>query len=323
MSRARTADSLLQAALLYYGEGRSQAEVARELETSRPNVSRMLAEAQRRGIVEIRINHPDGRVPDLEARLERRFGLLTARVARRSTDRSAGRSALEATGALGARLLLESLPDGAGVALSWGRALQSLVRQVQSDRDHDVTLLQLLGGTSALGNGVSGQELVRELATRLGGDYQPLHAPAALASPAATRSVTAEPSVAAALRAAAGARLAVVGVGNPVSGSSAAVLESLGLSEDEAREFWAAGPVGDLAGRFYDAAGDPVGGPVDDRIVGVPLAQLRAIDHVIGVAHGRDKAVAVTAALRGRHLASLVCDESLARCLLATGRDPG
>jgi DNA-binding transcriptional regulator LsrR (DeoR family) len=316
VTRARSGDSLLQAALLYYGEGRSQAEVARELGTSRPNVSRMLAEAQRRGIVEIRIHHPDGRLPDLETRLEERFGLLAARVARRST----GRDALEATGALGALFLVESLVDSGGVALSWGRALQSLVRQVRPDRDHDVTLLQLLGGTSALGNGVSGQELVRELATRLGGDYQPLHAPAALASPAATRSVTAEPSVAAALRAAADARVAVVGIGTPDSGSSAAVLRSLGLSDDEARDFWASGPVGDLAGRFYDAAGEAVGGPVDDRIVGVPLAQLRAIDHVIGVAHGRDKALAVGAALRGRHLSSLVCDESLARCLLAADR---
>lgn len=311
MSRARSSDDLLRAALLYYVEGRSQAEVATELATSRPNVSRMLAEAQRRGIVEIRINHPDGRAPDLETQLERGYGLASARVARRGTG-----SALDDTGRLAARFLVDSLEDGASLALSWGHALQALVRAVDVDRDHDVTLLQLLGGTSAVGHGVSGQELVRELATRLGADYRPLHAPATLRTAEATRTVVAEESVAAALGAAGRARLAFVGVGTPRAGSSAAVLDTLGLSPDEERAFWEAGPVGDLAGRFYDADGAPVTGPVDDRVVGVTLEGLRGIDHVVGVASGREKAAAVRAALRGGHLGSLVCDETLARALL-------
>lgn len=312
MSRARRDDDLLRAAVLYYVDGRSQAAVATELGTSRPNVSRMLAEAQRRGIVEIRINHPDGRAPDLESRLERGFGLTTARVARRSPTRDAR----DDTGRLAARLLVESLEDGATVALSWGQALQALVRAVEVDRDHDVTLLQLLGGTSAVDHGVSGQELVRELAGRLGADYRPLHAPAALRTAEATRTVVAEESVAAALGAAASARLAFVGVGTPTEGSSAAVLDSLDLTPEDARAFWAAGPVGDLAGRFYDADGAAITGSVDDRIVGVSLAGLGGIEHVVGVASGREKVTAVTAALRGRHLRSLVCDESLARELL-------
>lgn len=313
MSRTRDADVLWRAALLYYVEGRSQADVAAELGTSRPNVSRMLAEAQRRGIVEIRLHHPDGRAPDLESELERRFGLTTARVARRSPSRDP----LTDTGRLGAQMLLESLQDRSSVALSWGRALHAVVRAVEADRDHDVTLLQLLGGTSAVGNGVSGQELVRELAGRLGADYRPLHAPATLRTAEATRTVVAEESVAAALAAAAGAQLAFVGVGDPAHGSSAAVLESLALTPAERQQFWEAGPVGDLAGRFYDADGAPVGGAVDDRIVGVSLQQLGGIEHVVGVACGRGKAAAVAAAVRGGHLGSLVCDESLARQLLA------
>jgi DNA-binding transcriptional regulator LsrR (DeoR family) len=316
VSRARSSDDLLRAALLYHVEGRSQAEVATELATSRPNVSRMLAEAQRRGIVEIRIHHPDGRAPDLESHLEGTYGLTTARVARRS----AGRDPLDDTGRLAARLLVDSLedsPDGPGtVALSWGHALQAMVQAVEVDRDHDVTLLQLLGGTSAVDHGVSGQELVRELAGRLGAAYRPLHAPAALRTSEATRTVMAEDSVATALAAASRARLAFVGVGTPTAGSSGAVLDTLDLSDDDEHAFWEAGPVGDLAGRFYDARGAAVTGPVDDRIVGVSLDGLRGIDHVVGVASGRDKAAAVAAALRGGHLASLVCDETLARELL-------
>ena len=42
---------------------------------------RMLAEAQRQGIVEIRINDPGGRVHELEEQLQQRFGLRDVRVA--------------------------------------------------------------------------------------------------------------------------------------------------------------------------------------------------------------------------------------------------
>jgi DNA-binding transcriptional regulator LsrR (DeoR family) len=40
------------------------------------------------------------------------------------------------------------------------------------------------------------------------------------------------------------------------------------------------------------------------------------IPNVIGVASGRAKAPGVLAALRGHLIDSLVCDESLARCVL-------
>lgn len=312
MSRARSADTLLRVAQLYYEQGRSQAEVARDLGTSRPNVSRMLAEAQRQGIVEIRINDPAGRCRDLEGRLEQSFGLTTARVARRSTSQDTGTQ----VGGLAATLLLESLADGITVGLSWGRALQSLVRRVEAAHDHDVTVVQLLGGVTGPGNEVSGQELVRELAVRLGARYRLLHAPATLQSATARRALLAETSVSDVLGAAREARLAVVGIGTPRAGSSAAVIESLALDDAEAHDFWAAGPVGDLAGRFYDRDGIAVTGSVDERVVGVTLAELGRVEHVVGVVHGRAKTDATLGALRGHHLDSLVCDEGLARALL-------
>ena len=69
MPTPRDPATLVAAARLYYVEGRSQAEVADALQTSRSNVSRMLTEAQKQGIVEIRINDPAGRVHELEDEL--------------------------------------------------------------------------------------------------------------------------------------------------------------------------------------------------------------------------------------------------------------
>lgn len=319
MPAPRDPGSLMRAAHLYYVEGRSQAEVAATMGTSRSNVSRMLAEAQRQGIVEIRIHDPSGRLRELEGKLSATFGLSEARVAPRVTVSPARIE--DRVGALVADLLLTGLKEPSTVALSWGRALQAAVYAVAPEQDHDVTLVQLLGGVSATSNEISGQELVRELAVRLGASYQLLHAPAALESSEACRSLLAESSVAAALDRARAADLAIVGVGDPHVGSSAAVLTAMNLSPQEQTAFWAQEPVGDLAGRYYTADGTALDGVVNDRVVSVTLADLDRIPQIVGVATGRAKTNAVLGSLRGHHLDALVCDESLARSLLSHSGD--
>jgi DNA-binding transcriptional regulator LsrR (DeoR family) len=311
---------LLAAARLYYLDGQSQAEVAKAMGTSRSNVSRMLTEALSQGIVEIRINDPEGRVHDLEDQLQAVFGLREARVALSSG--APGLRTEDQVGRQAARLLLENLKDSMTVALSWGHALQSMVYATTSDHAyHRVALVQLVGGMSAISNEISGQELVRELAVRIGAEYRLLHAPATVESPAVREALMAEPSVARALAESARADLAIVGIGTPSLGSSAAVLDSMSLTDEDRATFWAAEPAGDVAARYYDAAGRPVHGAVDDRVLGVTLDDLVKIPHVVGVAHGRAKAPGVIAALRGRLIDSLVCDESLARTVLTEARD--
>jgi DNA-binding transcriptional regulator LsrR (DeoR family) len=78
--------------------------------------------------------------------------------------------------------------------------------------------------------------------------------------------------------------------------------------------------VGDVAARYYNADGVPVRGAVDDRILGLGLAELIHIPHVVGVAYGRAKARGVLGALRGHIIDSLVCDETLARSILGDAR---
>jgi DNA-binding transcriptional regulator LsrR (DeoR family) len=307
-------DTLVAAARLYHLENLSQAEVATRLGTSRSNVSRMLAAAVEQGVVEIRVNDPVGRERDLEEQLRRRFGLRAVRVARRSPTADPDRQ----VGAQAAALLVEELRDGTTVALSWGRALQSMVWQTVASRDHAVELVQLVGGLSPVDEEVSGHELVRELASRLGATYRYLHAPAVLSSAGARDSLLAERSIAEALGAARCADVAFVGIGTPSTGSSAAILGALALDDEERARFLAAGPVGDIAARWFDADGRPVPGAVHDRVLAVTLEDLAAVPTVVGVASGRVKAPGVLGALRGRLVDVLVCDEGLARAVLST-----
>lgn len=308
---------LLRVAQLYYVQKQSQQQIADVLGTSRSNVSRMLTAATDAGIVEIRIVDPAGRDPELEARLRAAFGLRDVRVAARSRVKGSV-DPLAAVGVQAAQLLLETVTDRMTAALSWGTALQSMVWATATEREVSVQLVQLVGGLSSISNEISGQELVRELAARLGSStYRYLHAPAALASREARDSLLAETSVHQSLELARRADIAFVGIGTPSHGSSAAVLDSLHLSAKDAKRFWSRQPVGDIAARYFDSHGRPLDGTVQDRILAVTIEDLLQIPTVVGVAAGRVKAPGVLGALRGRLIDVLVCDDGLARAVLA------
>jgi DNA-binding transcriptional regulator LsrR (DeoR family) len=314
VATARDEVSLVQVARLYYRDNLSQAEIASRLDTSRSNVSRMLTAAQARGIVEIRIHEQVPRDFALEDGLVERYGLRAAVVA--SRDHRYDVRPLDRVGELAWGWLRERLTDGTTIAMSWGEALQSVVMAAPPQVQSSTEVVQLLGGVSARASLVTGQELVRELASRLGASYRYLHAPAAFHSSTAREVPMQEPSIVEALDSARDAQLALVGIGNVSHGSSAAILQAVSATGQELADFEAAGPVGDIAGRYFDAAGTPIHGSVDDRILALSLEEIAAIPTVVAVAAGPDKQRAARGALTGRLVDVLVCDAALAESLV-------
>jgi DNA-binding transcriptional regulator LsrR (DeoR family) len=312
MVQPRDRDQLAKAAQLYFIEQRSQLEIATELGTTRSNVSRMLKAAREQGIVEIRITHPVRRDIELEHALRRRFNLADAQVLAFGT----AETPLDQLGVLAARFLGDVLTDGQVVALSWGSTLNAMVHAVAIDEPKDVEVVQLVGGLSPVNDSLTGQELVRELSSRLGARYRYLHAPALLESKQALAALLSEPSIADALATARAADIALVGIGARGVGSSAAIVRWMRLSPAEREAFEASGVVGDVCGRYYDLSGDEVDSAVRDRILAVSLDDLRAIPTVVGMAAGREKALGILGALRGRIIDVLICDEQAARAVL-------
>jgi DNA-binding transcriptional regulator LsrR (DeoR family) len=312
MPAPRDRVSLIKAARMYFVDGRSQDDIARVLGTSRSNVSRMLTAARDQGIVEIRVHDQVVRDPELEHGLRERFGLSQVRVAAFNP----GADVRTATGELAAQWLDETLQDGQTLALSWGTTLQAVVEAVSVDQPRSVEVVPLIGGLSATTSLMTGQELVRELAGRLGGTYRYLHGPALLQSEAARNALLAEPSITSAFDRAQSADLALVGIGAVDTGSSTQILDGLGLTPAQRKAFLTAGPVGDACCRFFDADGHQITGVVHDRVLAVDLRDLRRIPTVMGVATGAEKAAAVLGAIRGRIINSLTTDASLAQAVL-------
>ena len=307
----RSDERLAEAARLYYVKELTQEQVAKELGTTRSNVSRMLDAARRQGIIRFKVTHPLARQPALEQRIVEVFELSEAVVlAASSAD-----ELLERTGELAARWLAEHVEDGQAITLSWGRTLKAMAGHLEVERAYDVSVVQI-GGDMQLDPRLSGHELVREVAARLGGQYSYLHAPAILDSPKTVSDLLANRNIAAEMEKARQADIALVGIGGFGHGFSAQIIESAHLSADERAQLEDLAPAGDIGARFFDEWGEQVPGPLRDRVLALELEELAAIPTVVAVAAGAQKARGVWAALRGGLVDTIVCDQSVAAAAL-------
>src|SRR5690606_40119706 len=103
------------------------------------------------------------------------------------------------------------------IALGWGTSVEATVTRVAVERPSRVEVVQV-GGDLAMPTSSSGHHLVRELATRLGGQYSFLPAPVLLESPGLTKQMLQDPVIRQQLDLARTADLAVVGIGLPGRG---------------------------------------------------------------------------------------------------------
>jgi DNA-binding transcriptional regulator LsrR (DeoR family) len=92
--------------------------------------------------------------------------------------------------------------------------VQAVVQNIPDEGSLDVEVLPPVGGQSAVDSAITGEELVRDLAGRLGGRFQRLHAPALLASPSESHVLVTEPSIRDTLDAVRRVHVAVVGIGS-------------------------------------------------------------------------------------------------------------
>ena len=316
VSAPRDAETLAEAAHLYYVEGFTQQQVASSLATTRSNVSRMLLAAREQGIVRFQIVRPLHRQRALERSLIEQFAVRDAIV----LAADAGTEALPKVGELAAQWLTDHVKDGMRLTLSWGRTLNAMAQALHVDQAYDVDVVQL-GGDLQLDPRFSGHELVRELAARLGGRYSYLHAPAILDSPEMVAELRSLRAIELELDKARSADVALVGIGAYGQGFAAQLLESAHLSASERASFDHAPPAGDILARFYDERGEQLETPLRHRVLALELEELREIPTIVGIAAGEDKGRGIWGALRAGLVDVLITDQAGAASALHLERE--
>jgi DNA-binding transcriptional regulator LsrR (DeoR family) len=302
-------DLLVEVAWLHHEHGLTQDEIARRFHVSRSTISRALADAERQGIVQVVVTVPMRRESRLAADLAARLGVPVG-VGIRMDDEQPAVAAARA-----AARLLERVADAgnATIAVSWGRTLAAMARLVRPRVTASVRVVDAVGHAGGE-RMIPAVDVTRALAAALGAAVVHLPSPAFVARGSSYDAIVGSEAVARALATARDADVTLVSIG-VVGGASQILVE--GLADDAAMAVLVReGAVGEVLGRWYDAAGRAVDAP-GLWAVGLSLADLHASRRVVAVAGGADKAGALRAALAGGIVQEIVVDDGLAEALLA------
>lgn len=307
-------DMLLTAARLYYLEDATQAQVAKALGTSRPTVSRVLAEARARGIVQIRVFDPrPNEVERIAARLREVLRLDRVWVGDRVYEQPVGR----ALGPLVAQALEEASLGADDVLLVSSGISVYDAAQVDLPQLPGVLVAPCVGGIDEPEAHYQTNEITRMMAAQVGGVPHFLYAPA-LPRPELAEALLAEPTIRRILGFWERADCALMGVGAPPGVRTS--MPSILPSDDP--EFRATA-VGDIATRPYDADGEPVVFPGIERLLAISLEQLRRIPTCIAIAAGPEKVPSISAGARAGYFNQLVTDIDTATGILTHHEPPG
>ncbi|HHH89338.1 MAG TPA: sugar-binding transcriptional regulator [Aliiroseovarius sp.] len=304
---------VIEAAWMYYHEGKKQSQIAEQLGVSRATIVNCLQEAKERGLVRISLAPEAFTGHRLAEKLRERFGLAAAYVVPDATAASEEGTLMRV--ARGAAEWLPSLLEpGDKLGVSWGRTVYEVAEAMEQTRTEDVSVSQLVG-SMATPYGFTAEICSAHLAMKLGAQLVNLHAPAVLSDPDLARRLRAEPIIAAQLDALSHCNKAIFAAGSVNHQSH--IVSSGVASHADLDWYVSQGAAGVLCGRFIDDAGQPIPGELDRRMIGVELDKLLGLDMGLLVSTGADKVEPMISAIAGGYVTHVATSASTAEAMLS------
>ncbi|HET6449966.1 MAG TPA: sugar-binding transcriptional regulator [Spirochaetia bacterium] len=305
-------------ARMYYQQGLKQEEIAKRVNVSRASVSLLLAEARRRGIVEITIRNPLEDNEELSRKLASLFGLqrcVVVPTSIRDTD-----LLIDLTASRAAGIFEEEAKSGDTVGIAWGRTCHAFMSRYQARGFlHGMKVLPMIGGSDRTLQRYQLNEMVRSFAEKLQATPSFIHAPALASSREDYELYMGSSSLREMLEQWRRIDIAIVSVGAPpvsreFDGSRVLAPRPGSGTPDSL-------PIGDICARYFDVKGRLVEDEVSRRIIGISVESMRRIPKVLCAAGGLEKAYSLLGALKTGLITILVTDETTATAVLAAHRE--
>jgi len=305
---------LLKVSKLYYEQGLTQQEISQRLTLSRPKVSRLLKQAEDVGIVKINIIPQPGIHTDLESALEEKYALKEAVVVEVSESGSQLAVSRE-VGAAAADYFSRVIDDPCLIGISWGTTLQAMVDAIPQEYHRNSEFVQLIGGLGTPESEAHATYILRRVISQTGSRLSILNVPGIVDKAEVKSAVLSDSHVREVFNLFKKIDIAFVGVGVPTP-ESVVMRDGTILTQSEVDMLIARGAVGDICLRYFDVQGNPIHSEIDDRVIGISLDELKAIDTVVGVTGGPQKDKVIRAALLGKLINVLVTDHINAKRLV-------
>ncbi len=250
----------------------------------------------------------------LAERLKTEFELNSVTVVPSADDMQ---STLAAAGKAAAELLESRLKDRMKIGLSWGSSLFHVVKELSSQSVVDVEVIQMTGSLGMANPAFDGFELARNLAQKLNGSCRLIQAPALVTNLELKRLLLKEQPIARTMDRMDSLDMALAGLSSDNPEYSSLVREGF-QDVSEAELIQSEGGIGHICGLHYDCNGQFLDITQNHRVIGIETDVLKKIPHLIATACGAEKAEAISGALKGGFVKSLITDEHAALRILSS-----
>lgn len=296
---------MAEVATLYYEKKHTQQEIANLMNLSRQTVSKLLNDAIKENIVEIKIHNPKKDCEKLETLICERFGINKCVVCGSTSRNESIRRTM--TVKVAQDYILPIIDKGRQkIALSWGRTVQELINSMPEIKTNGNTIFPLFGATDNENSYFSSNELARGMADKIGASVKYAWFPY-MAESIEDCNLLKNLSYFEKMQGLwDSADIAIVGIGNTE------ILDifgkTFGYSEKHSEV------TGDIATHFFNEKGEFVN--LYQNTLCASANNIRNAKQTIAVACGDNKALAIAGALKTKLIDTLITDEYTAKKVL-------
>ena len=301
---------LSQVAELYYLQEMNQIEIAKLLGISRPTVSRILSEAKREGVVEIKVKGGVSLNSELSKQIREKLNLKNALIVNGGFGY---KDALRRSAEAAAAFLLSVMQDGDTLGVAWGDAVNYFCEAL-ANRDYTASLVAQMAGCLCSGShSEDGFEIAFRVSEKLNCQYTNIASPLFIDNEITYKHMMNEPAIRNAISRAGSADIAVTGIG--VISSRSLLTETNYVSPEEMNRMNEKGAAAQILAQAFDSGGKNIAWE-NKYVVAVPVDCLKSVRWSIGICAGEYKAKAALASIRAGYINTLAADETLARGIL-------
>lgn len=291
--------------------------IARELDTSRSSVSRLLAHAKDAGIVNINLHDPSDRSTAAAAIIAARYNVTAHIVPVPESTNDIDR--LERVAMTAARILTDFVHPTTSLGVAWGSTMTAVSRHLTPHALPNSRIVQLNGAGNNRSSGIEyASEILRRFGEAFGASVEQFPVPAFFDDPATKAAMWKERSTKRVLALHASLDVALFSIGSPLAQVPSHVYMGGYLDAADYASIARDGAIGDVATVFFRPDGSDEGIALNARATGPGFGTLRRAGRRICVISGSAKVPSLRGALAARLITDLVIDESAARALAET-----
>lgn len=310
MQDVNTRNEYTKIAYYYYKLGMTQDDIAKKMSMSRQRVNRILKKCLETGIVKIVIQEYEHQNVELEIQLESLLGLNEIIIVN-NTDGEIN----EAIGTAASSYLERVIKDNDIIGFSRGRALSSLVNNLQPIETKNLTVTQLVGGLNAEEAHINSDDIVRHSSEVLHAKPCFMYAPIILENKELRDSLMRESFFSRVYDTMKACTIALVGIGD--MSSKSAFVHRKYMSKSEYDILQSNNSVGEVCTHYFDVDGKIIESGINDRVLAIDIESYKKIPLRIGVGGGTEKLSAIIGAARGSLINVLITDLETAHAIMA------